>query len=148
MSMMSATILLDTDIIVAAFMSSRMNDLVSALRRHYRVGYPGVYFELDVMESQNIENHLKNRIISWARELFVDLGELDAKTERAALNRYTRWVKRIGKIDVLIAYTAIARGYIFATGDIEQARFYISLNASRNPNSYPRIMFIPVRILA
>lgn len=70
--------------------------------------------------------------------------------EERAKGRYGRWVAKIGMMDVLIAVLAMKSRAILATGDWDQARFYMSLsrgvNVARGNKGRP-IIYIPPGLL-
>ena len=145
---MTCDVFFDSSVVVAAALGTPVGALVEGLSTRCRVYYSSLYLAVDVMGSKNIDEHLKPIILGFARDHLRDAGSLTPSQESRVFGRYGRWVKRIGKIDAAIAYLAVARGYILATGDMGQFRFYESIYSSRNPNSPLKAMFIPVRWFA
>ena len=138
---------LDTSVIVGAHQSPIVAGIVSILKTYYRVGYPGLYLKLDI-ERSSLPPGTRARILRWAQGSLADLGSLSPREEHRILGRYGGWVKKIRKLDVLIAYLAVEREYLFVTGDWPQLQFYYTILSSRNPNSSPKAMYVPVRWLA
>ncbi len=143
---MTCRLLLDTSVIVGAVLSSPVRYIVKGLGVECIVYYSALYTVVDV-EGSKLGVSVKRRVLEWASENLVDAGYLTPAEESKVFGRYGKWVKRIKKMDVAIAYLAIARDYIFVTGDLEQFRFFESIYASRNPKSPLKAMFIPVRWL-
>ena len=93
---MTDTILLDSSVIVAAYLSPTVRSMVVALSKQVMVGYPGAYLKLDIDRSK-LPGSLKRHVLAWARANLEDAGELSYSEEARVFGRYGRWVKRIGR---------------------------------------------------
>ena len=139
-------VFLDTSVIVAAYLSRRVRGVIEALGRHCELLYSAYYTVVDI-DGSELDEAVKAGTKRWAANNLKDAGYLSVAVESQVFGRYGRWVKRIKKMDVAIAYLALEGDYIFATGDWQQLLFYNSLYSSRNPKKLVKAMFIPVRWL-
>ena len=140
--------LLDTSVVSAAYKSRLIRALLDVLSSVCTLLVSHGYLRLDVEGSKDIPAQLKKSIVEWSTSTFRDAGVLSINEESRAYGRYHRWVKKIGKMDVALAYLAASRELLLVTGDWRQLEFYATLYQRRNPKRPVKAMFIPVRWIA